>query len=95
MAEEQTGIKACNIALVLKNIRYQTGGFIFRYKTEDFSYKIPIIPNNTQKKIICKYDLEDNLIKEVITNFINKILPNFKYLPYESLENMDKKDTME
>lgn len=63
-AEEQTGIKACNIALVLKNIRYQTGGFIFRYKTEDFSYKIPITPNSTQKKIICKYDLEDNLLQE-------------------------------
>lgn len=27
--------------------------------------------------------------KEVITNFINKIFPNFEYLPYESLENMD------
>ena len=63
--EQQTGIKACNIALVLKQTRYQTGGYIFKYKMSD-SYPLSIEVNHskTQKQIIIKYTLDGEIINK-------------------------------
>lgn len=63
--EKVTGIKACNIALVLKGTRYQTGGFIFRYYTgDDFPLKIEVQPSKAQKQVVCQYTLGGDLIRE-------------------------------
>lgn len=63
--EINTGIKACNICLVLKGSRYQTGGYIFRYKIDqDFPLTIEITPTRTQKQAVCKYSLEGKLIQQ-------------------------------
>lgn len=63
--EECTGIKACNVALVLKGTRYQTSGFIFKYKIDsEIPKQIQITPTKAQKQIVCKYSLNGELITE-------------------------------
>lgn len=63
--EIHTHIKACNICLVLKGTRYQTGGYIFKYKVDnDYPLSIEINPKKAQKQVVCKYSLEGKLIKQ-------------------------------
>ena len=63
--EECTGIKACNVALVLKGTRYQTAGFLFKYKIDsNIPQRIQITPTKAQKQIVCKYSLDGKLISE-------------------------------
>lgn len=64
-AEFYTGIKACNIALVLKEKRYQTGGYIFKYKIDaEVPTTIAVNPRKAQKQIILKCDLNGNVISK-------------------------------
>ena len=63
--ELYVGIKACNIASVLKGKRYQAGGYIFKYKS---AYEIPptikINPKKAQKQVILKCDLDDTIVSK-------------------------------
>lgn len=60
---KDVGIKACNIASVLKGKRYQAGGYIFKS-----AYEIPptikINPKKAQKQVILKCDLDDTIVSK-------------------------------
>lgn len=65
IASDTLNISSGNICQVLQGARYQTKGYIFKYKTSNYiPDKIEITPTRQQKKIILQLNPDETLVKE-------------------------------